>query len=197
MDYHSIAAGIALVCSLSANVIYIRDTLKRKTKPHLFTWLVWAIVMGIAATVSFAEGATASAIVIGHGSFWCFVISLLALRYGEKAITRSDWGMFLSALAIIPLWAVTKEPLVAALLATAIDTFGYGPTFRKAWHKPWEENLKAFSVHVLLASLSVLAVSPYLLVTGLYPTAILIMNAALVLMLIIRRRALSPAEGGA
>lgn len=102
--------------------------------------------------------------------------------------------MFLSALSIIPIWAVTKEPLIAALLATVIDVFGYGPTFRKAWMKPWEENLKSFSFGILEASLSVLSVTPLLLVTGLYPSAILTMNAALVVMLVLRRQTLSRAQ---
>jgi hypothetical protein len=194
MDYHNIAGVVAVVCTLAANAIYIRDTLRGKTRPHLFTWLVWAIVSGVAAVLAFVGGAFVSAAILGNAGFWCFVTSLLALRYGERDITQSDWAMFLSALAIIPCWAITKEPLVAAVLASAIDIFGYGPTFRKAWHKPQEENLKAFSIDSVLWTFSLFAVSPYTLATGLYPTVIFLMNAALVLMLILRRRALSPAR---
>jgi len=191
MGFHEITAGLAVICSVTASSVYIRDIVYEKTRPHLFTWLVWAIVMGVATAIALLNDAYASAVVIGFGSFMCSIISLLSLRYGEKSITRSDWVMFIAALSIIPIWALTKEPLVAALLATSIDTLGYGPTFRKAWMKPWEENLKSFSIMILQSALSVLSVTPFLVVTGLYPSAILTMNVALVSMLLFRRQTLS------
>jgi len=191
MGFHEITAGLAILFSVYGHAIYIIDTLRAKTRPHLFTWLVWALVMGVAAAVAFVNGAMASAWVLGLGCLKSSIVSILALWWGEKNITRSDWAMFLAALSIIPIWALTKEPLVAALLATLIDAFGYGPTFRKAWFKPWEENVKSFSFGILEAALSVLSVTPFLVVTGLYPSAILTMNVALVSMLLFRRQTLS------
>lgn len=193
MSFYEIAALLAVICSIYGHAVYIIDTLRGKTRPHLFTWLVWAIVMGVAAAVAIVSGATASAWVLGFGCFKSAVISGLALRWGEKQITRSDWAMFLSALSIIPIWALTKEPLIAVILATTIDAFGYGPTFRKAWMKPREENLQSFSFGVIEATLSVLSVVPISLVTILYPASILGMNVALVSMLFFRRRILSKA----
>lgn len=191
MDQHTLFAAVSIGIGLVMTIIYVRAILIGKTKPHLFSWLTWAIVMGVATALAALSGATASAFTIGNGSLMCAIISVLSLKHGEKHITRSDWFMFLSALSIIPLWAVTKEPLLAAVLATLIDALGYGPTFRKAWIKPYEENATVFGVSVAQGVFNVLAVSPFLLVNGLYPSAILTMNTLLVLMLIIRRRALS------
>lgn len=191
MDYHELSAVAAIVCSFYGHAIYIIDTCRGKTRPHLFTWLVWSIVMGVAAAVAFVNGAFASAVVLGLSCLKSSVISVLALWRGEKRITSGDWAMFLAALSIIPIWALTKEPLIAALLATLIDVLGYGPTFRKAWLKPLEENLKSFSFGIIEAALSFLSVTPVMLVTILYPFAILGMNVALVLMLVLRRRVLS------
>ncbi|MFA6279578.1 MAG: hypothetical protein WC612_02135 [Bdellovibrionales bacterium] len=194
MEQTIAAAALAVFISFFTNAIYIRDTLRGKTKPHLFSWLVWALVMGIGAAIAFSEGAYMGALAIGNGSLWCFVISLLALRHGEKRITLSDWVMFLSALSIIPFWFFTKEPLLAAFLAASIDFFGFMPTFRKAWHKPLEENLKAFSLYVSISIFRVLSIDPYSWTTGLYPTAVLVMETSMVIMLFFRRRALSPAR---
>lgn len=184
---HYIVAALAIILSYTGNSIYIYDILKGKTKPHLFTWLTWSLIMGLAATIAFSKGAMASSLVIGNGSLMCLLISGLSLKYGEKQITRADRIMFFSALAILPVWVLTQNALIAAVLATIIDVCGYGPTFRKSWGKPQEENLKTFSISVLNSFLSVMAVSPYSLTTGLYPTMIFVMNVSLVAMLIVRR----------
>lgn len=78
MEFHEGAAVLAVVCSIYGHGVYIIDTVRAKTRPHLFTWLVWAIVMGVAAAVAFVNGATASAMVLGFGCLKTSIVSLLA-----------------------------------------------------------------------------------------------------------------------
>jgi len=191
MNTHIMAATLSILCSVAGIANYIYNSCKGKTKPHLFSWLVWFILMSITAMLAYLNGAIASTFVIANGCLMCFIIFLLSFRYGEKNITRSDWGMLVAALIIIPIWAVTQQPLVAAILSSLIFAFGYGPTFRKAWTKPQEENLSSFGLWSLQSCLSVLAVDPYTLVTGLYPTSIFIMDMLLVTTLLVRRQTLS------
>ena len=184
-------AAVALGTSYLSNGVYIYDTFKGKAKPHLLSWLTWCLLMGVAAGIAFTNGAFISGLIIGNGSLMCLVISIISLWRGEKHITRMDYVMFFSALAAIPIWVATQEPLFAAFWVTLIDVLGYGPTFRKAWAKPHEESVRAFCLYWIIWGLNVYSISPYTLTTGLYPTTIFFMNVFLVLMLIYRRRALS------
>ncbi|HAX91427.1 MAG TPA: hypothetical protein DCY07_04370 [Rhodospirillaceae bacterium] len=191
MDYHVIAGGVSVSTGFVIGLLYIREVLRGDTKPHVFTWLVWALLMSIAAAVSFAGGAIIGALVLAAGAALNFIITGLALRYGERNITRSDWAMFLSALAIIPIWVMTKEPLTAAVLVTSIDLLGCVPTFRKGWLRPHEESAKVFALFAVTNVFTVLSVTPYNFVTGLYPTMCFAMDLLLATMLLARRRAVA------
>ena len=86
----------------------------------------------------------------------------------ERSITRADWGFFLVALAALPLWATTRDPLLAVLLITLIDLLAYGPTLRKAWHLPHEESVYLFGVMLARNGLSIAALAEYTLTTLLF-----------------------------
>ncbi|MGE4351322.1 MAG: hypothetical protein AB7E52_03945 [Bdellovibrionales bacterium] len=195
MTFQEIAGGVSVFGSLVGTAIYIREVICGKVKPHAFTWFVWFLLMGIAAAVGFAGGAVVNAVVLACGALMNFSISVLALKYGEKRITLSDKGTFAAALAIIPVWYATKEPLTAALLVTTIDTLGLWPTLRKAWGSPWEESSKVFGLFSVTSLFCVLSVSPYTLTTGLYPTMSLLMNLIVVSLVLTRRRILPCQEG--
>jgi len=191
MGFYEIAGLITVISFLVVNTFYIRDTLRGKTKPHMFTWLVWGLVLGIAAAVATAGGAIISAWTLGLEVGSCLIIALISARYGEKNITKSDWAMLVSALAVIPLWILSKEPLVAAIAVTTIDSLGYGPTLRKAWANPQEENLQTFVCYIGISLFSFLCITPLTLVTGMYPAGLLIMNCLLVFVLVSRRKVLA------
>lgn len=196
MSFHLVAGVLAVFGSFIGTALYIRDTRRGETKPHMFTWLIWAVLMAIGSAVAFAGGASVSAGVFALGCLMNFAIFVLALRQGERNITRADWAAFLSALAIIPIWLATKEPLAAAILVTLIDALGYFPTFRKAWSAPQEENLQGFVLYTASSLASLLAVTPFTLVTSLYPSMILFFNVLLSVTILLRRQKLrEPARG--
>ena len=143
------------------------------------------------AVIQYAGHAGWGAYAIGFGGLTCIVISCLTLFYGETAIVRSDWVAFLSGLMAFPLWYVTKDPLYAALLVTAIDLLGYYPSFRKAYGKPFEENPVAFAFGFLSSLTATLAVEEYSLTSASYPAAITVTNAVFVAMILWRRRVIT------
>lgn len=59
MDYKLIIAIIAAVLTIIAYIPYFRDIFANKTKPHLFTWLIWGITQGT-ATVALLYGGVSS-----------------------------------------------------------------------------------------------------------------------------------------
>ncbi len=181
---------LSIVCAIVSMSGYFWSIYKRRTKPHVFSWLVWGIVMSVVFFAQFNQGGGAGAWVTGFSAFIQFVVAGLAVFIGEKNITRGDWLAFIGALATIPLWYATKDPLSAVLLATAIDAFAYYPTFRKSWLKPYEENWFAYVVGALQWVPAMLALGSYSVTTMIYPACITTINLSLAGMLLVRRVAL-------
>jgi hypothetical protein len=175
--------------ALVSLVPYIFATLKGTNRPHIFTWIIWSILTGIAFAVQYIGGAGAGAWATGVTFICCLLILAASVKNGEKNITRMDWICFLLALLALPVWLATKSPAAAAIWVTAIDGLAYIPTIRKAWHKPQEEMIFAHMIANVKHILSLLAMDVYSIATALYPISLIIFNAALVTMLFLRRRA--------
>lgn len=178
---------ISIVLALVSLVPYVWVTLKGTNKPHLFSWIIWTLLTGIAFALQYSEGAGAGAWSGFVTTILSLIITILAIKYGEKNITRSDWVVFIAALAAIPLWLMTDNALLAVIWVSVIDSIGFIPTFRKSWHKPYEEML----FHSIVATIKYITillaleiVSPSTLI---YTVSMLVMNGLLVAMLIYRR----------
>lgn len=178
---------ISVALALVSLVPYIWVTLKGTNKPHLFTWIIWTLLTGIAFALQYTEGAGAGAWSGFITTFLCLFITILAIKFGEKNITRSDWVVFIAALAAIPLWLMTDNALLAVIWVSVIDSIGYFPTLRKSWHKPYEEML----LHPIVAGLKhvtiLLAVETVGPSTIVYSLSMVVMNSVLVGLLIGRR----------
>jgi hypothetical protein len=177
--------GVAFL--LGSAVPYIIACWKGRAKPHAFSWILWSLINAIvfAAQVTEHAGAgawtTAATTVINAG------ISAYALKYGEKEFTRGDWICFLSALAALPLWVLTKNPLWSVILVSIIDTFGFFPTLRKSWNKPYQEVAMTFVFSGFGFSFALASLDNYALVNWLYPAVVLATNIIFILTLLYRR----------
>lgn len=174
---------------------YVRVIVKRQIKAHAFSWIIWGFTQLIAGAAQLAKGGGAGAVVMIFGALPCFVIALLAMfYYGERNVTRGDSVAFVAALAAIPLWIITKNPLWAALLVTLIDLIGgFFPTIRKSWDNPHEESIFLFAIGTAAYALVIFALESYSFTTVIYPATMVIVEGALSIMLIMRRRFLGAA----
>jgi hypothetical protein len=179
-----LSSSLALV----SLVPYILATLKGTNRPHIFTWIIWTALTGIAFAVQFVGGAGAGAWATGVTFICCIGILLASIKNGEKSITRMDWVCFILALLAIPLWLATKSPAMAAIWVTGIDGLAYVPTMRKAWHKPNEELAFSHIIANVKHLCSLMGMSTYSVATTFYPACLLFFNTVLVLMLVWRRR---------
>jgi hypothetical protein len=173
---------------------YFWDIYKRRIKPHVFTWAVWTLLVAIAFLAQRSHDTGPGTWALGADAGTCLACAVLAFFRGEKDIRKSDWAAFLGALAAIPLWVFTGNPLGAVVVVVLIDALAYYPTFRKSWLKPQEETTLYFSLSAVGFVLSVLALDRLTLVTALYPLFIIISDSALVLMLLWRRVVLARKE---
>lgn len=189
-DYKIVLSAIAVIIALVSYIPYFRDIFAGRTKPHAFTWLVWGVLNGIAFATQLADGGGVGAAAVGLTAVVLFVVFVLALFKGEKDIKLFDWLCLGGAFVALLLWPVTDSPLTTVILITVIDVFGFLPTIRKSYKKPFEETLSTYALSILKYGLVAIALQSYTFTTMLFPISIVILNALFVLMLIVRRRQL-------
>lgn len=194
MDFKVAVALVSIVMTLIGYFYYFSDIFAGKTKPHAFSWLVWASLTAIAFAGQISDGGGAGAWVTGVTAAISFVIFALAVTKGEKNVTKSDKLNLLGAVFALVLWFITSDPLLAIILITVVDFLGFMPTIRKSYHKPQEETL----IHYVLAgskfALAIVALEHYSVVTWLYPASLVAANLFFVLLLVTRRRKIAPVE---
>ncbi len=192
MDYKIVLTGIGIVIGLVSYGFYFYGIYRGKTKPHVFTWFVWTILNGIVFFAQIYKGGGFGSWIVGVNALSCLAVTIAAIIYGEKHITRADWFSFFGALSGIALWLITKNPLLAVILSSVVDIFAIIPTFRKSYYKPQEENALAFTFDTIKFALSLFALKSFNLTTVFYPASVVLIDSVLVLMILIRRKKLNP-----
>lgn len=164
-----VAAGLTFYIFLP----YIRSIRRGKTRPHVFSWVIWGLGTVIVFFAQWAGHGGIGAVPIGLSGLITLYVAWLALRHrGDASITRLDWLFLLLALAALPCWFLTSDPLWAVVVLTTSDLLGFGPTFRAAWRRPHEERAGFYALAALRNGLVVLALEYYSLTTVLFPAAV-------------------------
>lgn len=185
---HKIAfAAAAIMLTIVGYAPYLWGIIKGSNKPHIFTWIIWVVVAGIACSAQFSEQAGPGAWVTGFIGFMCLLVVLLALKSGAKNITRSDIVMFSGALAAIPVWVLTNDPFWSVIIVTIINSIAFYPTFRKTWARPYEEHINIYAWNVPRQALTIAALTHYSLTTVLFPASIIFMCTLFVATIMYRR----------
>ncbi len=188
---HEAWGWFSLFITVLGCVPYFVFILKGKTKPHAFSWAVWGLLTVIAFCAQLSERAGPGAWAMGLTVVFCFLFAGMALFWGEKNVTRSDWISFAFALTAIPVWIVTQDALWAVVLVTVIDAVGFYPTWRKSWHRPHEEMAFQFLTGTVKWIPVLFALENFNWTTALYPASLVVMNGSFVAMLMWRRAALA------
>lgn len=182
---------IAVVLSFVGYIPYLRDTIKGKTKPHVYSWFLWGFVTLIAFGLQVSKGAGSGSWVTLAVGLICLVIVGLGLKNGKKDITKSDTIFFVLAWIAVALWLVAKQPIISVVLVSSIDLLGFVPTIRKSWNKPYSETLFTYALNTFRHGIGILALQSYSIVTWLYPATWVIANAVFSILLIVRRKQVS------
>lgn len=181
----TVLAVLTATCSFSW---YMYTVYFGQTRPHLFTWLIWGLVVGIACVVQFIGGAGIGAWVLAAGTLFCFGRAFAAIKHGVKDITKSDKICFGLCLVAIIVWQLTNEPFAAVLIVTGIDVAGYFPMSRNAWHNPFDENMLSHTLIAVTFAMSLFALEAYNPLTVFYPMVILAVQSIFVAYVLWRRR---------
>lgn len=179
---------VAVILTILGYIPYIRDTLKGKTTPHVYTWFIWGFVTAIAFGLQVSAGAGVGSWITLTVTILAFFVFFLGMRSGKKDITKSDTVFFLLSFMALFLWLVARQPVISVILVSTIDMLGFIPTIRKSWNKPYSETLFLYGLNSFRHALGILALQQYSIVTWLYPVTWTVANSLFSVMLIIRRR---------
>jgi hypothetical protein len=186
--YKELLAAIAIVMTIAMFVPYIRSIHQGRTKPHAFSWIIWTLGTFVVFLAQLAGNAGVGAWPIGVSGLVTAYIAVLAYRNRtDTSITTTDWVFLAIAVAALPCWLLTSNPLLVVALLTGVELAGFGPTFRFAFSHPHEERIGFYFLGALRNGLVIAALEHYSSTTVLYPAAKVVIGVILVLMIGYRR----------
>lgn len=188
-EIKNILGIVATFLVLVGYIPYLRDIVKGKTKPHIYSWFLWSFVTLIAFALQVSGGAGSGAFVTLAAAIMCIAVIVLGFIYKAKVeIVKMDTVFLVLAFIALGLWLIAKQPVLSAILTTLVDLLGFAPTVRKSWNKPYSETLSFYYLNSFRFGLAIISLQKYTFVTASYPIAWLAANSLFALMLNIRRR---------
>jgi hypothetical protein len=189
MGYRELLSAFAIGLTLASFFPYIRSVLRGTTRPHVFSWTIWGSTTLVVFAAQLADGGGVGAWPIGFsGVVTIYVAGLAYTKKSDITITRSDWLFFLAAATSLPSWYLTADPLWAVLILTAVDIMGFGPTFRKAYDHPFDEQLTFFVLMAARNTVAAVALEHYSATTLMFPTVMAAVCVVFIATVLYRRR---------
>lgn len=184
---------VSIILTIVAYIPYFNSLVRQTTKPHIFSWILWAMMNGIAFAAQYTCGAGPGAWATGFTAVLSIVVIIYAVRSSEKYITHSDWIAFIGAFLAIILWQLTHDPLWSVILISLIDLMACYPTIRKSYNRPWQEAAMTYGICGIRSMIAIAALTNYTIVTTLYPISMVLSNGLLTIVLVWRRSVISEA----
>lgn len=192
MEIKVVLSAAATIIAIVSFVPYIRSMLQGKTHPHTFSWLIWTIVAYIAGFGQLAAGGGVGAWAVLTTAVLCSWVTQHAFRHGKITITKGDKINLAIALAAIPLWMITGDPMLSVMLAATTDLIAFWMTARKTYHLPYSENLTQHLMSIAKYALIILTLEQYNLTTLFYPALNGIAGIIFCSMVLFRRSKIAP-----
>lgn len=191
ISYKEMMGALAVLIALIAYAIYGWQTATGHTRPHPLSWLIFGILTGTGFLVQWNQGAGAGSWVMGFTAVICFVLAAMSIKRGERTFPWYEWAFLIAAGVVFIFYIWTKEPTASAVLATAVDVLGYGPTVTKAWARPATDSVTSFALNSVKFVPSLFAMESVSIATCVYPSTLIVVNAAVAILLLWRRWQLS------
>ncbi|HEY1863538.1 MAG TPA: hypothetical protein VGG77_07590 [Roseiarcus sp.] len=182
---------LSVVLAMLAAVIYIAQTLRGEVRPHPLSWFLFGVLSLTGYWVQRDEGARQGSWTLLAMTIICFLFVAASVARGERSFSRQEWAFAIAGGAVFVLYLFTRQANIAAALTTLVDALGYGPTFFRGWRHPRKDSVTSFALNGVKFVPSLMAMDPISFATSFYPATLLVLNTAVAIMLLIRRRALT------
>ena len=183
----AVIAVVAGVLNVIGFVPYMRDILRRKTKPERAMWWIYAVLYGVLFAAQVDAGAGWLVWVTAAYIVSSVVIAILSIWYGYGRLHKRDMISLGIAVAGLVLWQLSDRPLVAIVLVIIVDFAGFWLTLVKTWHAPHTETLISWQLAFVTAVLSIFSVGARTLDVLIYPAYAVVGTGLLVWVIMYRR----------
>ncbi len=190
-DWRNALGLLSVALAVLAAVIYIAQTLRGEVRPHPLSWFLFGILSLTGFLVQRDEGARQGSWTLMAMTIICFLFVAASVARGERSFSRQEWAFLVAGGAVFAVYLFTRQANVAAALTTLVDALGYGPTFVRGWSHPRKDSVTSFALNGAKFVPSLMAMDPISFATSFYPATLLVLNAAVAVMLLMRRRALA------
>jgi hypothetical protein len=190
-EIKNILGFVATILVFVGYIPYVRDIIKGKTKPHVYSWFIWTFLTSIVFALQLRDGAGSASLVTLAAAICCLSVLLLGIYFKNKIkITMTDNIFLFLSVCVLGLWLIAKQPVISAILATLIDVLAFAPTVRKSWNQPYSETLSFYYLNSFRFGLAVLALQKYTIVSAIYPIIWLLANGLFAVLIVVRRKQL-------
>jgi hypothetical protein len=180
---------IAILLTVVGYYPYIRDVIKGKTKPHVYSWALFALITLTAFALQFqGEAGLGCYATLASTVLILTVVGISFFKNGHTDVTAGDKVFIALTIISLCLWVFAEQPIISTILITITDLFAYGPMLRKSWHLPHTETPSFFVINAFRFLIILFSLETYSLVTYLYPAAELSMQTFLASMIYVRRQ---------
>lgn len=179
--------SLAGVTSVLDAAPYVRDVVRRTTRPHRGTWLIWSVLSILAFSSQAADGAAWSIVMVAVDALCTTLILALSVRRGEGGLSRGDLTILAIATVGVAGWALSSAAMIATIFIVVADTLAIGLMLPKTWRDPTSETCAMYALATVSGVLGALAVGdldPSLL---LFPVYFSLANAFLATVIAVRR----------
>jgi hypothetical protein len=181
-----VAAGLVIA---SAQLIYLTNTIQRKIKPSVLSWLGWAFLMGTSVVSQvLTKGWQWSQTSVLCSAFGCLAIAGVAFFSGNFSLLRKDWSFLILGLGCLCIYILSNNPWATTLFAIAADGLLGIPTIGKAWRDPASEKSPAWMLGVISSALALVICIGHDWIYVLFPAYLLLFNGSMSWMTQVRPR---------
>lgn len=183
----------ALAGLLSAGCVipYVRDILRRTTRPHRVSWFAFALLSTLAAVAQLRAGLGAGAFLSTGAAIGFTAVFLLSLKFGVGGTSTGPRLQLVAITIAAAAWAATDNAAVAIVLVCLIEAAAIVPTVRKAYAEPETETMSTWIIDGVSGAIA--AISAVSLAEVAYPLHHLALNSAVALAMVAGRRRTQPA----
>lgn len=190
-NFKSLIGLIATFLVVVGYIPYFRDIIKGKTRPHIYSWLVWILVTSIVFGLQISDSAGVAAYATLGSGVMCATVLILGKIYKARVkITSSDKWCLAAALLSLALWLIAIKPIASTILITTVNFLALLPTFRKSWEEPFTETLFLYCFNGFRYILIFAAIQNYTIVTSLYIVSCFLTTVSFVSIILWRRKQL-------
>jgi len=179
-DMERVIGLLAGIVIGSAQVIYLVNTIRRRVRPSVLSWLGWAFLMGTSLVSQ----------VVGKGWQWSMTgilfstvgsvaIALTALVSRNFSLAARDWMFLFLGLACMGLYYWSSDAWVTTIFAILADGLLAIPTIAKAWREPALERSPAWTLGVVSSVLALSICFGHDLLYVLFPLYLLLFNGGM------------------